>query len=154
MAEDPNIAWSVSDGALCAAAGTEGGYAYALVQGLAIRGDNVSMEFDVMFDETAREGGLIYRGRVLQLNPTVCGWEDSDPRYIVACPLLTPGAWHRVAVDIRESPRGALSDLFIDGIPVFYDEPVEPGSAAAPFGFLSPYSGGTVRWDNVDVYHP
>jgi glucan biosynthesis protein len=154
VVKDPNVIWSVSDGALSAAAGGQGGYAYALVQGLAIRGDNVSMEFDVMFDEAAREGGLIYRGRVLQVNPTVCGWEDADPRYIVGCPLLTPGAWHRVAVDIRESPLGALSDLFIDGVPVFYDEPVEPGAPSAPFGFLSPYSGGTVRWDNVDVYHP
>jgi len=154
IAPNANVAWDVRGETLAATAGAAGGYAYALASGLVINGDEVSLEFDTRFEDGAMEGGLIFRGRVLQVNPTVCGWDDSSPRFVVACPMLTPDTWHRVALDIRSTPLGLVSDLFIDGVPVFYDEPVEPGTPSAAFGFLSPYWGGTVRWDNAEVYNP
>jgi hypothetical protein len=80
IAPHANVAWDVQGETLAATAGPAGGYAYALASGLVINGTNVSLEFDTRFEDGAMEGGLIFRGRVLQVNPTVCGWEDSSTR--------------------------------------------------------------------------
>ncbi len=143
--------WSVTEGKTLKATGNRSSYTYALIEGLSWTNQDVSVAYNVLFDGGAAEGGLIYKGQVLYVNPTVCGWNDRNPRFVVGCPLLSTGAWHRVVLDIRAGDPLPTSDLYIDDIPVFFDEPVEPAGNNLGTGFLSPYFQGAVQWDEVEI---
>ena len=152
---NPGVKWSVGkSGVLQANIVGGAGYAYMLVNGLTFTNRDVSIEYDVRFADGAAEGGVIFQGRVLYVSPVVCGWDDSTPQFVVGCPVLTQSEWHHVAIDIRDAKPCPLSDLFIDGIPIFFDEPVERPIPGGGVGLLSPYYGGSVNWDNIEIYMP
>jgi photosystem II stability/assembly factor-like uncharacterized protein len=142
-----NIAWTVTNGALRASVVSTGGYSYITRNGLDVSGENITIEYDVFFDNGAQHGGMVYRGRVLYVNPLIAGWEDNSPFYY-SNTRITTGKWHHVTVNIRDG-NYMMSDLYVDGMPVFLSEPIQVSSySSTTVGFLSPYSVGRVSWDN------
>ncbi len=151
----PRIAWSVSNNALQAkvTSVTTGGYGYIYWNGLAVTGKNITIEYSTTFTNNARDGGVIYRGRVLYVNPNLCGWADNTPNYF-ATNRPVPNKWQKVVVQIRDGSPYLMSDLFVDGKTVFLSEPIQVTSwTTNTVGFLSPYSNlnSVARWDNVRI---
>ncbi len=151
----PRIAWSVSNNALQAKviSVTTGDYGYIYWNGLAVTGKNITIEYSTMFTNNARDGGVIYRGRVLYVNPNLCGWADNTPNYF-ATNRPVPNKWQKVVVQIRDGSPYLMSDLFVDGKTVFLSEPIQVTSwTTNTVGFLSPYSNlnSVARWDNVRI---
>ena len=148
----PNIAWSVSGGALRASVVSTGGYAFITRNGLALNNTNLTFEYYTRFMNGARHGGAVYRGVPLYVNPQVCGWSDNNQNYVTNGTGITTGKWHHVVVNLRDGVPHMRSDLIVDGKYVFIDEPIEVMSFATNnLGFLSPYNPGYVEWDNVRV---
>jgi photosystem II stability/assembly factor-like uncharacterized protein len=149
---DSNIAWSVTDGALRATVVGTGGYAYITRDGLNLTGMNISVECEMFFGGAARQGGLTYRGRVLYVNPDLCGWADNSPNYWTNATGVISGKWQHVVLNVRDGSPYLNSDLYVDGRPVFLSEPIQVTNwTSTSVGFLSPYSAGYVAWDNVRV---
>ena len=145
-----NIAWGVTNGALRATVTSTGGYAYITRTGLNITNRNLTMEYDVCFSNSAAHGGLTYRGRVLYVSPTACGWADNNPVYATVTNFAY-GKWVHVVMNVRDGSPYLNSDLYVDGLPVFVSEPIEVTNwTSTTVGFLSPYSpaGAFVQWDN------
>jgi len=157
---NPNITWTVTNGALRATVVSTGGYAYITRNGLALNNTNITIEYDTRFMNNARDGGIVYRGRVLDVNPNRCGWEDNNPTFY-KCTNMVTGAWIHVTVNIRDGVPYPRSDLYVDNSPiysnsavVFRDEPVESTNwTTNTVGFLSPYSNvnSYVEWDNFRI---
>ena len=144
-----NIQWRVTNGALRATVVSTGGYSYITRTGWALNDTNVTVEYDTRY-MGARDGGLVYRGRVLYVNPNRCGWSDNSPSYYSATNLVT-GTWHHIVVNVRDGDPYPRSDLYINNEPVFRNEPVESTNwTTNTVGFLSPYSNSSsyVEWDN------
>ncbi|MFH0953010.1 MAG: family 16 glycoside hydrolase, partial [Verrucomicrobiota bacterium] len=151
----PRIAWSVSNNALQAkvTSVTTGGYSYIYWNGLAVTGKNITIEYGTTFTNGARDGGVIFRGRVLYVNPNLCGWADNTPNYFSVNRPVT-GKWQKVIVHIRDGSPYLMSDLYVDSKTVFLSEPIQVSSwTTNTVGFLSPYSNlnGVVQWDNVRI---
>ena len=149
-----NISWTVASSALRATVNSTGGYSYIYRNGLGIGVTNITIEYQTRFMNGAKHGGLVYRGRVLYVNPQLCGWADGTPNYFTNGTGVTTGKWLNVVVNIRDGSTYMHSDLFVNGVPVFLDEAIESTSYTTnTIGFLSPYSpsGCYVEWDNVRV---
>jgi hypothetical protein len=151
----PRITWSVTNNSLQArvASVTTGGYSYIYWNGLAVTGKNITIEYSTTFTNGGLDGGVIYGGRVLYVNPNLCGWADNTPNYF-SVNRPTTGKWHKVVVQIRDGSPYLLSDLFVDNKTVFLSEPIQVTSwTTNTIGFLSPYSNlnGVARWDNVRI---
>ncbi|MBN1270476.1 MAG: beta-galactosidase [Kiritimatiellae bacterium] len=148
VTSDPNISWTVTNSALRATVVSTGGYAYITRDGFALSDTNITIEYDVLFENGAANGGLVYRGRVLYVNPGVCGWDDASPDYYTT-KLPATGAWAHVVLHLRDGDPYLKSDLYVDNVPVFRNEPAEftnwTGESA---GLLSPYYAGYIEWDN------
>jgi len=146
-----NIIWSTTSGALRATVqvGT-GGYAYITRNGVALSNTNVTVECDMYIGNGAKDGGIIYGGRVLHINKNRIGWEDSSPAYTTSTNLLT-GAWNRIILSVRDGAPYRNSDLYVNQFPMFRDEPIQVTNwTTNTVGFLSPYSNAAsyVEWDN------
>ena len=76
VAAHPNIAWSVTGGALRASVVSTGGYAYITRNGLALNNTNLTFEYYTRFMNGAKHGGAVYKGVVLYANPQQCGWSS------------------------------------------------------------------------------
>jgi hypothetical protein len=151
----PRIQWSVVNGALQAKVTNtaSGGYGYIYWNGLNITGKNITIEYDLLYTNNARAGGLIYGGRVLYVNPNLCGWADNTPNYYTNNRPV-PNQRQKIAVHIRDGSPYLMSDLYVDGKAVFVSEPIEVTTwSTNTIGFLSPYSNlnAAVQWDNVRV---
>ncbi|MFH0880780.1 MAG: LamG-like jellyroll fold domain-containing protein, partial [Lentisphaerota bacterium] len=152
ISSHPNIAWSVTGGALRATTVSTGGYATIFRNGLALGVTNITFEYNTRFMNGARHGGAVYRGRVLYVNPQLCGWADNTPNYVTTGTGVTTGRWQHIVVNVRDGAPYPRSDLYVDGNAVFLDEPIEVTSFTTnTVGFLSPYTPGYVEWDNVRV---
>ena len=148
---DPNIAWSVANGALRASVVGGGGYSYITRDNVSVTNGHITIEYDAWFSAGATNGGLVYGDTVLYVNPAACGWVDGNPAY-TNYQALTTGAWHHVVVNIRDGDPYWVSDLIVDSVPVFMFEPIEVTTfTSATVGFLSPYYGGYAEWDNFRV---
>ncbi len=151
----PNVQWSVTNGALRAATVSTGGYAWITRDGLNVSNRNTTVEYDVFFDKRATNGGLVFRGRVLYINPSQIGWADDAPSYRPAAGLVTTGRWHHVIVSVRDGSPYWKSDVIVDANQVYANEAVQitNGWASSTVGFLSPYSpsGARTDWDNFRV---
>ncbi|HPG00553.1 MAG TPA: beta-galactosidase, partial [Kiritimatiellia bacterium] len=154
LVASPSVQWSVVSSALQArVSSTPYGYAYIYRNGLNATGQNVTVEYDTLFTGGAYDGGVIYRGRVLYVNPNACGWADNAPNYYATNRPAT-GVWNHVVMHIRDGAPYLLSDLFVNGRVVFLSEPIETTSwTTNTIGFLSPYSNvnAVVQWDNVRI---
>lgn len=149
-----NISWTVTGSALRATVKSTGGYSYIYRNGLGIGVTNITLEYQTRFMNGAKHGGILYRGRVLYVNPQLCGWADGTPNYVTNGTGVTTGKWQHVVVNVRDGSPYMRSDLFVDGKPVFLDEPIESTSYTTnTVGFLSPYSpkNAYVEWDNVRI---
>jgi hypothetical protein len=148
---NPNIFWSgtASDTLRADVVGT-GGYSYITRDGLDLSDRNITFEYDVYFSgSAATNGGILYRGVVLYANPAMAGWADGSLDSYDETGLDLYG-WHRVALSIRDGDPFLVSDLYVDGEPVFVNEPIETTNwSSTTAGFLSPYYGGYCEWDNV-----
>jgi hypothetical protein len=152
VVENSNIAWQVTGGALKASVTTNGGYAYITRNGVNLGVTNLTLEYNVRFMDGAAGGGVVYRGCVLYVNPTLCGWADDDENYITDDTGVTTGQWQHVVVSIRDGSPYLRSDLQVDGQVIFADEPIENTNiTAGTIGFLSSYDQGYVEWDNFRV---
>ena len=151
VASHPNITWRVTNGTLRATVVSTGGYSYIVRNGISLNDTNTTFEYDVRFMNGARDGGFVYRGRVLYVSPNRCGWDDASPAYYAATNLTT-GAWHHVVINVRDGDPYLKSDLFVNNAPVFRDEPIQSTNwTTNTFGLLSPYSNANsyVEWDNT-----
>ena len=145
-----NISWGVSNRMLRATVTSTGGYSYIVRNGFALNNTNITIEYDTRFNNGARDGGLVYRGRVLYVSPNRCGWDDLTPNYVTT--NVTTGILHHVVVSVRTGTPYLKSDLYVDNNVVFRDEPIQVSTwTTNTFGFLSPYSnaGAYVEWDNT-----
>ncbi len=148
----PNITWRATNGVLRASVVSTGGYSSIYRNGLSLGVTNITFEYNTRFMNGARHGGAIYRGRVLYVNPQLCGWADNVPNYVTNGTGVTTGRWHHVVINVRDGSPYLRSDLFVDGRAIFLDEPIESTSYTTnTIGFLSPYHPGYVEWDNVRV---
>ena len=144
-----NIVWSASNGTLRASVVSTGGYAYITRDALNVTNLNITMECSMYFGGGARQGGLTYRGRVLYVNPELCGWADNVPNYWTNGTGVTSDQWLHVVLNVRDGSPYLNSDLYVDGKPVFVSEPIEVTNwTSTSVGFLSPYSSGYVAWDD------
>jgi len=144
-----NISWSVSNGKLRATVVGSIGYAYMNRTGLNVSNRNITIECDILFTNGAVYGGLMYRGVFLDVNPTQCGWRDNDAGFFAG---ITAGVWHHVILNVRDGAPYLASDLYVDNVPVFVNEPIEKNSfASSTAGFVSPYQSGYVEYDNFRV---
>jgi outer membrane protein assembly factor BamB len=153
-----SITWRATNGSLQAInADTNVGHGYLYRNGLALNGrTNITVEFDVY--NWATDAGFVYRGRVLYLNPNLCGWADNNPNYYTRN-KPQQSRTHRVVIHVRDGVPYPRSDLYIDNKPVFLDEPIESTNwTTNTVGFLSAssnqYSWATgmyVMWDNFRI---
>ncbi|MFH0954024.1 MAG: beta-galactosidase [Verrucomicrobiota bacterium] len=151
IAANPNISWTVSNGALRATVVSTGGYAYITRDGLNVTGRNVTIEYTTRFMNGATNGGIVYAGRVLYVNPQLCGWNDTNV-YLYYTNLVSTGAWQHVRLNVRDGDPYLRSDLFVNDRVVFMDEPIEVTNlTSASVGFLSSYYQGYTEWDNFRV---
>ena len=151
ISPSPNISWSVANGALRATVVGTGGYAYITRDGVNVSNQHITLEYDVRFTDAATNGGIVYRGAVMYVNPALCGWADLNPNYTNYAGLAI-GAWHHVVINIRDGDPYWTSDLYVDAQPVFLSEPIEVTNfTSSSVGFLSPYYGGYTEWDNFRV---
>jgi hypothetical protein len=123
--------------------------------GLDVTGRNVSIEYDILFTNGAQEGGVVYRGVTLQVNPQRNGWDDTNAVYATTN-RPAQNQWSHVVVHIRDGYPYLLSDLYVNGRPSFVSEPIEIASFSdtnRSIGFVAPSQSpiGSVRWDNVRV---
>jgi hypothetical protein len=140
-----NITWSVVDNALRATvnAGT-GGYSYITYNAVALSNTNVTVCVDLAFGNGAKDGGIIYRGRVLHINANRIGWEDNSPTYFNSTNVYTDGRTNRVVLTIRDGVPYRRTDLFINNYFMFRDEPLQSTNwTTNTVGILSPYSNAT-----------
>ncbi len=145
-----NIRWSMTNGAVRAAVISTGGYAYIVNNSLRAGVTNITIEYDVKFDGNAYEGGVVYRGRVLYVNPNMCGWADTNAYYYSG--VGATGRWHSIVLHIRDGAPHMRSDLYVDGYARFLNEPIEvAGYTTNTVGFLSPYTRGSWDLDNVRI---
>ena len=152
IASSTNISWVVTNGALRASVVGGGGYAYATRDGLDLSTKNITMECDMYFGGGAQNGGLVYRGHVLYVSPALCGWADDAPNYITNNTGVTTGVWQHVVLNIRDGAPYLMSDLYVDGWPVFVSEPIQVTNwSEVSVGLLSSYYSGYVEWDNYRV---
>jgi hypothetical protein len=148
---DPTVSWNVSPSGTLQAVSTPTGSARIRKDSLDVRNRNITIKYDVLFEDGAQEGGFEYRGLMLHVSPSGCGWDDTFPCYYPGT-LLTEGQWHEVTVSIRESDDGLISDLYIDDEPVFFNEPLEYNAwDGESIGLVSPSGSGTLQWDNLRV---
>ncbi|MFH0879889.1 MAG: beta-galactosidase, partial [Lentisphaerota bacterium] len=176
-----NNQWSVISTGSLRAVGN--GYSMLMKDGLDLSDRNITMEYDVRFDGAGGlpgDGGLIYRGYPLYINPQGIWWSTDNPltfnspsnfsgvvtnadgslSYVVTGsiyvyigpPGLSTGAWHHVSVSIRDGATNPVSDIYVDGSAVIMAQPL-PGTnwTSASMGFLSPYTNRTCWIDNVRV---
>jgi len=144
-----NISWSVVDGKLRATVVGSGGYSYIERDGLDVSGKNITIECDLLYTNGAKWGGIRYRGVYLDVNPTRCGWRDDAANFYGG---ISSNEWHHVVVSIRSGDPYLMSDLYVDGEPVFLSEPIEKTNwNNSTVGFVSPYYGGYVEYDNWSI---
>ncbi|MFH0878635.1 MAG: choice-of-anchor tandem repeat GloVer-containing protein [Lentisphaerota bacterium] len=143
--------WQVTaTGCLDAVPGATGTYSYCMVDGLDVADKNITMEYDARFASGAVYGGLVYRGRVLNINPLVAGWADQNASYEPMDLDILPNTWHHIMLNVRTGTPYGLSDLYVDGEPVFRNEPMEfRDYPVNGIGLLGPYGAGCVEFDNV-----
>ena len=148
----PNVSWNVTNGALRATViGATGGYAYITRDGVNVTGRNVTIEYTTRFMNGATNGGIVYRGRVLYVNPQLCGWDDTNANFYSVNRPAT-GAWQHVRVNIRDGNPHLKSDLFVNDKAVFMNEPIQVTNwTSSGVGLLSSYWTGYTEWDNVRV---
>ncbi|HEY8240938.1 MAG TPA: hypothetical protein VIH35_05800, partial [Kiritimatiellia bacterium] len=124
--------------------------------GLNITGKNITVEYDVLFTNGANEGGIMYRGLPLHINPQVCGWQDAVNITMYTSNRPASNVWSHVVVNIRDGSPYLMSDLYVNGRPVFVSEPIEVSSfnvgeenvgLSAIFLTIT----GVVRWENVRI---
>ena len=151
VTSNTNIQWRVTNQVLRATVVGSGGYAYIMRTGWTLNDTNITAEYDTRFMNGAKDGGFVYRGRVLYVSPNRCGWNDNSPSYYSATNLVT-GAWHHIVINVRDGDPYPRSDLYVNNEPVFRDEPIESTNwTTNTVGFLSPYSNSSayVEWDNM-----
>ncbi|MDD2237587.1 MAG: hypothetical protein PHG65_10315, partial [Kiritimatiellae bacterium] len=150
VSPNANISWSVTDGALRASVSGAGGESYITRNGLALNNTNITFEYDVLFENGAASGGIIYRGVKLDLNPTRCGWVDDDPNYTNN--PLTTGVWYHVVVNLRDGNPYMRSDVRVGNELVFVTEDIEVTNFNSnTIGLIAPTMTGYAAWDNIRV---
>jgi hypothetical protein len=144
-----NVTWSVVNGALRSAV-TNGGYSWITKDALAATGQNLTVEFNMRWMNSATnsgDGGLIYRGVALGITPRACGWRDAVTN-LFTNNLPATGVWHHVMFSVRDGLPYPKSDLVIDSKTIFLDEPIEETNWTSSISLLSPYYKGYIEWDN------
>ena len=147
-----SVDWYVTPAGQLRAEGKEtNAYSYCMVRDLDIANRNLQIEYDVQFGPGATYAGFVYRGRVLYVNPTLCGWVDRNSAYTTA-DVLTNNVVHHVVVNIRPGTPYVTTDLNVDGQKVLANEPIEGDTwSSGSLGLLSAHGLGVVDWDNVQV---
>ncbi|MFH0879472.1 MAG: hypothetical protein V2A34_07135 [Lentisphaerota bacterium] len=146
-----NMTWSVSNGCLRATVVNTGGYANIVADAARVNVTNVTIEFYARFMNGADDGGVLYRGYRLFVNPTRMGWADYNPTYTTNGKPVA-GVWNHVVVNIRDGGPYMRSDLHVNGRTIFLDEPIEANDYTTnALGFVSPDYPGYVEWDNVRI---
>jgi len=147
---DPNVSWSVESGHLKASVVSGNGNASTIIRdGVTVTGRNVTVEYDVYFGGGATNGGLLFGGVVLDVNPARIGWRDTNETFVAGSNVMWDGAWHHVVLNVHEGSPHWLSDLYVDTNTVFVAEPIEAPFTDGSFGFESPRYSGYTEWDNV-----
>ena len=149
-----NITWTVTGNALRATVGGTGGWQTVTRDGLSVTGRNITIEYDTRFSAVTTndgDGGLLYRGWKLYVNPRTCGWADTNAAYTTNARPAT-GVWQHIIVNIRDGDPFWRSDLYVNNKPVYLSEPIEVTNwPSDTVGFVSPYYGGYAEVDNVHV---
>ncbi|MBN1268995.1 MAG: beta-galactosidase [Kiritimatiellae bacterium] len=154
---EPNYLWSVTNGALryTSPAGGSIVHSWLMRDGLDVSNNNITIEYNVKYGGAAEEGGLIYRGQVLNLHPWGVYWSTNSPldlssgsasnfsglvtnadgsvSYVITGtvtihigpPYFTADEWHHVVVNIRDGDPYPVSDVLIDGQEVLFMEPLK-----------------------------
>lgn len=154
-----NVDWTIAANKVQAAVVGAGGYSMLDNTGLNLTSySQIAMEYDVTFNNSDGWGGVRYRGISLDLNPNRIGWRDGSyeglPGTYRWFSGVSRGAVHHIIVFIRQASPYYLSDLYVDGKPIFTNEPIQTGSFTnTGMGFLSPYSGGGNNYqvDNIII---
>ncbi len=155
-----NTRWTEANGQLQAAAPAAPGYTWVLRNGLDISDRNITVEYDVLFDAATSQGGFVYRGHTLNLNPSGIWWTTNAPvpptnsgtiSIYIGPDGLSTGVWHHIAVSIREGEEAPASDVYVDGEPQYVNVPLlGTNFSHTSVGFLSTYSNGVM---NVKNFH-
>ncbi len=151
VAAQPNVTWSVSTGRLRAAVSGTGSVSSIVADAARVGVTNLTVEYYARWMNGANDGGLLFRGCVLQVNPARMGWTDYNPTYVTNNAPVA-GAWNHVVVHIRDGAPFLRSDLHVNGRTIFLDEPIElNGFATNTIGFTAPNLAGYAEWDNVRI---
>ncbi|MBN1270402.1 MAG: putative Ig domain-containing protein, partial [Kiritimatiellae bacterium] len=102
--------------------------------GLDVAGRPITVEFDMNSSYySGLTAGLYYRGVVLRLDRGACGWIDDNPSYESGLDY----GWQHVTVNIRPGDPYDRADLYVDGVAIFVDEPIEVDSyTSSALGFF------------------
>ncbi len=154
-----NIDWTIASNKLQASVVGTGGYSMLDNTGLNLASfSELAIEYDVVFNNSDGWGGVRFRGISLDLNPNRIGWRDGIyegyPGTYRWFSGVSRGATHHVILLIRQASPYYLSDLYVDGKPIFTNEPIQVGSfASTGMGFLSPHSGvgNNYQIDNIMI---
>jgi hypothetical protein len=152
VTHNSNITWRITNGALRAIVNVgTGGYSFITYNGQTLSNTNVTVSVDMAFGGGAKDGGIIYRGRVLHVNANRIGWEDGAPNYVTSTNLYTDGRTNRIIVSVRDGVPYRRTDLLVNNYVIFRDEPLQSTNwTTNTVGMLSPYSNAAsfVQWDN------
>ncbi len=151
------VDWTIMSNTLrCQVNGGSGGYAMLDNTSLNLASrSSIAIEYDVNFSNTDGWGGFRYRGITCDINPNRVGWRDGSfeglPGSYRFFPALTRNVNHHVILFIKQNSPYTTSDLYVDGKPVFINEPIETTSFPnTGIGFLSHYNaGGSYNIDNI-----
>ena len=83
ISPSPNISWSVANGALRATVVGTGGYSYITRDGVNVSNQHITLEYDVRFTDAATNGGIVYRGAVMYVNPALCATIRTDVHHSI-----------------------------------------------------------------------
>ncbi len=151
-----NVTWSIVGNALRSQVVGTGGYAYLDNTNLNISSNSsIALEYDVLFNNTDGWGGVRFRGINLDLNPNRIGWRDGNHESLPGSYRwfsgLTKNVTHHVILFVRSASPYYRSDLYVDGKPIFIDEPIEATSFPNnTIGFLSHYNvSGSYNVDSI-----
>ncbi|RLF29433.1 MAG: hypothetical protein DRJ99_03565, partial [Thermoplasmata archaeon] len=148
-----NIIWNITNNHLRCTAVGDAGYAYIRYNQLDVTGKDILIEYDVYFNDSARWGGIWYRGIYCDVNPTRRGWRDDSQNFYTGDPDIEQNKWYHIKMYINISSSGyPKSTLYINDIQAFKDEPIEKTSwGNNNVGFVSNYYDSYVDYDNFTV---
>ena len=146
-----NVEWRLIGGNLQSqVTGTNYGYSYLTRNTLDVSSiTDVVIEYRVYFTNTYW-GGLYYRGIHLDLCPSRTGWRDGNytaPNGFKSG--ISVNAWHDVTLFVHQGSM--TSDLYIDGKPIFVNEPIQTAFTNNTVGFASNYYSGSILIDQFKV---